>query len=87
MTKSIHTDEMIALRDWLKSQRKAQNLTMRSLAHRIKKPHSFIQRIEDGERRLDVVEFVWYCTELGIDPHLGIDLILKLSLANQSQKN
>ncbi|MFW2082331.1 helix-turn-helix domain-containing protein [Acinetobacter guillouiae] len=87
MTKSIHTDEMIALRDWLKDQRKAQHLTMRSLAQRIEKPHSFIQRIEDGERRLDIVEFVWYCTALGVDPHTGIDLILKTTPFNSSQQN
>ena len=83
MTKSIHTNEMIALRDWLKSQRKVKKLTMRRLAHRINKPHSFIQRVEDGERRLDIVEFVWYCTALGVDPHLGIELILKYSHSDQ----
>ena len=77
MTKSIHTDEMIALRDWLKNQRKAQNLTMRSLAQRMTRPHSFVQRVEEGDRRLDVVEYARYCIALGIDPRTGLELILK----------
>lgn len=79
MTKSIHTDEMRELCNWLKSQRKAQNLTMRDLSERIGKPHSFIQKVEQGERRLDVVEFIWYCKSLGIDPFVGMKLIIDLS--------
>ncbi|XID74655.1 helix-turn-helix domain-containing protein [Alkanindiges sp. WGS2144] len=75
MTSSIYTDEMLALRDWLKTQRKAQNLSMRHLAERMDKPHSFVQKVEQGERRLDVVEYVWYCAALGINPKMGIDLI------------
>lgn len=75
MTKSIHTDEMTTLRSWLKTQRKAQHLTMRSLAQRMARPHSFVQRVEEGDRRLDVVEYVWYCAALGIDPQTGLNLI------------
>ncbi len=43
---------------------------MRSLAQLIGKPHSYIQRVEDGERRLDVIEYVWYCNALNIDPRV-----------------
>ena len=87
MTRSINTDEMLALQDWLKNQRKLQNLTMHNLATRMARPHSFIYKVEQGERRLDVVEFVWYCTALGIDPHIGIDLILKHSLSDTPSQN
>lgn len=76
MTKSIHTDEMLALRDWLKTQRKVQHLTMRDLAQRMERPHSFVQRVEEGERRLDLVEYAWYCNALGVDPRIGLDLVL-----------
>ncbi|MCO8048190.1 MULTISPECIES: helix-turn-helix domain-containing protein [Acinetobacter] len=76
MTKSIHTDEMVALRDWLKLQRQSRHLTMRSLAQLMGKPHSYIQRVEDGERRLDVIEYVWYCNALNIDPRVGLELVL-----------
>ena len=77
MTKSIHTDEMIALRNWLKNQRKAQKITMRTLAERMERPHSFVQRVEEGDRRLDLVEYVWYCSALGINPQTGLDLVIK----------
>ena len=77
MTRSINTDEMLALQDWLKNQRKSQNLTMQSLATRMARPNSFIAKVEQGERRLDVIEYLWYCIASDIDPHLGIDVALK----------
>ncbi len=75
MTKSIYSPEMIAVRSWLRSERLRLGLTMRELAQRLDRPHSFVQRIEEGDRRLDVVEFVWYCQALGLNPQDGIDLI------------
>lgn len=75
MTKSIYSPEMIAVRTWLRSERLRLGLTMRELAHRLDRPHSFVQRIEEGDRRLDVVGFVWYCQALGLNPQDGIDLI------------
>lgn len=76
MNKIIYSPEIIALRTWLCSERLRLGLTMRELAHRLDRPHSFVQRIEEDDRRLDVVEFVWYCQALGIDPALGLELIL-----------
>ena len=76
MTRSINTDEMLALQDWLKSQHKSQNLTMQNLADRMARPNSFIAKVEQGERRLDVVEYIWYCIALNIDPRVGIDVVL-----------
>ena len=88
MTKSIHTDEMNALLDWLKDQRKAQKLTMHSLSARMDhKSHSYVQKIEQGERRLDVIEYLWYCTALGVDPHAGIDAVLKNLKSDSSSQN
>ncbi|QBZ83859.1 XRE family transcriptional regulator [Hydrogenovibrio crunogenus] len=45
---------------------------MREAAHLLGKPHSFIGKIEVGQRRLDVIEFIWYCRSLGFDPIEGI---------------
>lgn len=75
MTDNIYTNEMQTLIQWLKSERKKQNLSMRALAERMGKPHSYIQKVEQGERRLDVVEYVWYCNKLEINPQTGLDLI------------
>lgn len=68
MTASINTKEMQALTNWLKQARQDQNFSMRALAERMDKPHSFVQKVEQGERRLDVVEYVWYCRKLGVNP-------------------
>ena len=78
MTSSINTQEMLALTQWLKSMREEQHLSMRTLAERMEKPHSYIQKVEQGERRLDVVEYVWYCRSLGVNPYIGLDLIQKI---------
>lgn len=39
--------------------------------------HSFIGKVEQGERRLDVVEFVRYCEALKLSPDEGIAIISK----------
>ena len=86
MTRSINTDEMLALQGWLKNQRKSQNLTMQNLADRMARPNSFIAKVEQGERRLDVVEYIWYCIALNIDPRVGIEVVLDhVNYPNQKQ--
>ncbi|MDC4876410.1 helix-turn-helix domain-containing protein [Acinetobacter baumannii] len=75
MTASINTPEMQALTMWLKQKREEQHLTMRALAERMDKPHSYVQKVEQGERRLDVVEYVWYCLTLGVAPEEGLEQI------------
>ena len=77
MVKSLHSDEYRRLTDWLKSNREAQNLSMRDLAKKMDVPHSFIGKIEQRERKLDVIEFLHYCTELGISPIDGLRVIDK----------
>lgn len=75
MTYSINTAEMHALLSWLRSAREAQGLSMRDLANRLGKPHSYVQKVEQGERRLDVVEYVWYCNSLNVKPETGLEQI------------
>lgn len=43
-------------------------MTQRDLAARIKRPHSFVGRMEAGERRVDVIEFIEIAQILGADP-------------------
>lgn len=75
MTDSIHSDEMRALCAWLRDQREAAKLPMRALAQKLGKPHSYVQKIEQGDRRLDVVEFCWYCAALNVRPDGGLAAI------------
>jgi len=48
--------------------RKSQGLSQRDVAARMGKPRSFISKIENRERRLDIVEFVALARALGLDP-------------------
>ena len=50
---------------------------MRSLAEVLGTPHSFVGKIENQERRLDVVEFIRYCQALEIDPIEGVTILKK----------
>jgi transcriptional regulator with XRE-family HTH domain len=75
MKKSLYSPEQESLLLWLKNKRKDTGLNMRDFAAKLDKPHSFVGKVELGERRLDTIEFVKYCNALGIDPHEGIELI------------
>ncbi len=75
MKKSLYTPEQEKLLLWLKNKRTEENLNMRDFAKKLHKPHSFVGKVELGERRLDIIEFVKYCNALGIDPHEGISIV------------
>lgn len=75
MFKSLNSSQNLKLIAWLKQQRSEQGLTMRDLAERLEVPHSFVGKVEQGERRLDVVEYIQYCEALNISPLIGIQHI------------
>jgi transcriptional regulator with XRE-family HTH domain len=52
----------------LVTARKAAGLNQRDLAARLKRPRSFVGRIESGERRIDVIEFIEIARVLEVDP-------------------
>ena len=72
MLKSLYSSQNIRLLAWLKKERTNQGLTMRALAAKLEVPHSFIGKVEQGERRLDVIEYIQYCQALKISPEAGI---------------
>lgn len=82
MTTSIYTPEMLALTAWLKAARLERGLSMRALGEALEKPHTYIQKVESGERRLDVVEFVWYCRALGVEPADGLAVLERAAQLN-----
>lgn len=75
MHKTITSLRYQQLVEWLKKERETAGISLRELASRLSKPHSFVQKTETLERRLDVAEYVQYCEALGIDPHKGITLL------------
>jgi transcriptional regulator with XRE-family HTH domain len=48
--------------------RKSAGISQQELARRLKRSQSFIAKIEVGERRIDVVEFIEIARALGREP-------------------
>lgn len=51
------------LREW----RVAAGLTQRALGERLRKPYSYVWKVEAGERRIDPIEFVAWCRACGVE--------------------
>lgn len=64
----------------LVAARKRAGLSQRDLAERIGKPRSFVSKVENRERRLDLVEFVAFASGLGLDPGTLINEIANAML-------
>jgi transcriptional regulator with XRE-family HTH domain len=77
MSKSVSSDDNKKLMAWLKEKRKEKGHTMRTLSQIINTPHSFIGKVENQERRLDVIEYVRYCKALEVDPIEGLKQVLE----------
>jgi len=56
MGKSIYSKEYKGVVDKLKKARQKAGLKQEEVASKLKKPQSFISKIESGERRVDVAE-------------------------------
>ena len=63
---SVYSDEHQRVINALKKARKEKGITQAQLAEALGKPQSFIAKVENGERRLDVVEFVHLAKLLGL---------------------
>lgn len=68
MRKTVHSPAAQTFCALLRAERKKAHLSQEKLAVKLKKPQSFVAKIEAGERRLDVVEFLTIANALGVDP-------------------
>ena len=68
MRKSVFSPQYEVFRRKLIALRLEAGITQRELAKRLKREHSLVAKIEQGERRLDVIEFCWVCEALKVDP-------------------
>lgn len=66
--KSVFSPEYDIFRQCMIAARKDANLTQASVAKAIQKPQSFVAKYENGERRLDVIEFLQISRVIGVDP-------------------
>lgn len=67
MTKSVFTDRYRLFTQMLIQERCDKRITQTQLARMLKKPQSYVSKYENGERRLDIVEFLEIADCIGID--------------------
>jgi len=63
----VYTQQYRRFRALLIQARKAAGLTQVALAARLERPQSFVSKVERGERRLDVIEFLEVARVLRLD--------------------
>lgn len=84
MKSSPYSPHYEKLRIWLKKQREASGLTLREASLAMGRHHSVLGKMEQDRRKIEVLEFVRYCQVLGVDPHEGLDILIK-SLHDDSE--
>jgi transcriptional regulator with XRE-family HTH domain len=82
MRKSTHTAEYGGLRARLAAVRSAAGLSQRRLAQRLRVPHSWVAKVEAGERRIDLIEFGWFCAACGASATDEAAVVLRALLSN-----
>ncbi len=77
--RKIHNESYKLAQLLLIELRKSSGLTQVELANNLGVDQSFISKVERGERRLDIVEFLSYCKALKTSPSDALtDLIKKI---------
>ncbi|MCL6248389.1 helix-turn-helix domain-containing protein [Acinetobacter sp. ANC 4945] len=78
ITLSIHSDEYVWLRKLFIQKRNELGLSQRALADRLGVIYSFVAKVETGDRKLDIFEFLKYCEALELDAHTTIQQLITL---------
>lgn len=75
MRSEIYSEEHQKLRKILKRERTSAGLRQSDIAERTNRSQAYISKFENGDLRLDVIDFVRVCQSIGCDPHDALDEI------------
>jgi len=75
VAKTIRTNGQLALVRALVDARQNAGLSQQQLAAKLKRPQSFVARLESGERRIDVVEFTVLARVIGFDKNEVLSIV------------
>jgi transcriptional regulator with XRE-family HTH domain len=67
MPKSVYSRPYERFRELLIQARKDSGLTQNELAKHLNRPQSYVSKYENGERRLDLIEFLQLAHVLSLD--------------------
>lgn len=65
--RSVHSSGYQLLAARLRDARNTAGSTQREVADRLAKPPSYVHKVENGERELNVIELFDYCAALEVD--------------------
>jgi len=72
---SVYSTEYQLVIKILRDARIEKGITQTKLAEALGRPQSFIAKVENGERKLDVVEFAVMARLLGVDAGAVLEMI------------
>jgi transcriptional regulator with XRE-family HTH domain len=67
ISKTLNSAEHKAFCTLMVETREKAGLTQHQLARKLRKPQSFVAKYEGGERRIDIIEFIWISRAIGAD--------------------
>lgn len=73
MPRGLQPNPHTKLRQLLAHARDDAGLKQAQVAELLKRPQSFVSKYENGERKLNVIEFIDVCKALGVSPSAMID--------------
>lgn len=86
MKENIRSEEYQRLLRWLRARRMEAGLSMRSMGTLMNVPHTWIQKIEQGNRRLDLLEYTELCKALQCDPQEGLHILEAANTPKRKRK-
>ena len=66
--RSVHSRTYQRAIDELRKARASAGMTQEQVAARLGRPQSFVAKVERGERRIDIAEFVDFARAIGAEP-------------------
>lgn len=76
MKSSPYSPHYEKLQTWLKEQREKSGYSQREVSEILNRHHSIIGKLEQGRKKIELLEFVKYCQVLRADPHEGLALLM-----------
>lgn len=77
MGRTLRSPGHLALMAALKQARLDAGLTQTDLADRLERPQSFVAKYENGERKVEVVEFIQIVGAIGCDGREILDAVTR----------
>ena len=84
--KSTYTEAYQLLLSSIEKARKESKMTQAEVANKLGQYQSYIAKIENGERRIDLIEFLEIARLISLDPHEMIKNIQNLASSNIDSK-